>query len=463
MTAPGRRAAVEVLRAVSRGSATLPDALARATARLGDERDRHLAAEIATGTLRLRAALDHMLAALSRRPLGTLEPDVLDVLRATAYQLVHLDRLPPHAVVHDAVALTRAAGRTAAAGLVNAISRRLADPATRPPLPRRPARPVGPGEGDAEEPRVAAWLDYLAITLSHPRWFVERLLRRLGSEAAEAWCRFDNDRAPLTLRANTLRIGRDALARALAVEGVETVPTRYAPEGLSVTAGHALQTAAVAEGLCIAQDEASQLVGTFAAAQPGEVVLDACAAPGGKTLTLAAGLAGRGVLVAMDLRPRRVALLARTVARTAPGAVRVVRADLAAGAPVGAVCDLVLLDAPCSGLGTLRREPELRWRRGLDDLAGFAARQVDLAEAASRAVKPGGRLVYATCSSEPEENEGVVAGFLARVPGFALEDPRGRLTGSPLAELLDGRGCLRTSPALHRLEAFFAALLRRRL
>ena len=463
MIAPGRRAAVEVLRAVTRTSATLPDALARATARLQDDRDRHLAAEVATGTLRMQAALDHVIAALSRRPLARLEPAVLDVLRATAYQLIHLDRLPAHAVVNDAVALTREAGRAAATGLVNAVARRIADPASRPTLPPRPASPIAAGAAGLSERDVAAWLDYLSITLSHPRWLAQRLLERLGSAAAEAWCRFDNERAPLTLRANTLRVSRDALAAQLAACGVDTVPSRYAADGLIVRAGHPLGTPLAATGLFVPQDEASQVVGAFAGAQPGEVVLDTCAAPGGKTLALAAALGGRGVLVAMDLRPRRVALLARTVALAAPHAVHVVRADLSAGAPVGPVCDLVLLDAPCSGLGTIRREPELRWRRCPEDLAGFAARQIRLAEVASRAVKPGGRLVYATCSSEPEENDGVLDAFLARASDFTLEDPRDRIAGSPIAALLDARGCLRTSPAQHGLEAFFAAMLRRRL
>jgi 16S rRNA (cytosine967-C5)-methyltransferase len=462
MIAPARRAAVEVLRAVSRSDATLPDALARTAGALTDERDRHLAAEIATGTLRMRAALDHRVAALARRPLSALEPAVLDVLRATAYQLIHLDRLPAHAVVNDAVALTRSLGGTSAAGFVNAVARRLADPATRPGLPARPAASLPPGPVREAGAEAGAWLEYLAVTLSHPRWLAERLLERLGSEDAGAWCAFDNARAPLTLRANTLRIDRIALAARLADRGVTTLPTPWAPEGLVVTGGAALGTPEAEEGLLVAQDEASQVVAALAAAQPGEAVLDTCAAPGGKTLALAGSLAGRGRLVAMDLRPRRVALLARTATLAAPHRVHVVRADLAVGPPVRPVFDLVLLDAPCSGLGTIRREPEVRWRRQPADLARFASQQGRLADAAARAVRPGGRLVYATCSSEPEENDDVVEAFLARTPSFVLEDARPAAAGAPWAAVLDARGCLRTSPARHGLEAFFAAVLRRR-
>ena len=196
---------------------------------------------------------------------------------------------------------------------------------------------------------------------------------------------------------------------------------------------------------------------------PGERILDTCAAPGGKTTAIAADVEDRGLVVATDLRPRRLAVLAATVARIGATPVRLVRADVAAELPFRTTFDGVLVDAPCSGLGVIRRDPEIRWRRAEPDLERFAIAQTRLLEHASTAVRPGGRLVYATCSSEPEENERVVEDFLQRHPEFRSTDPR---VGQPpvplgLAAVLDDQGRLRTSPPDHGLDAFFAVRLDR--
>jgi 16S rRNA (cytosine967-C5)-methyltransferase len=209
------------------------------------------------------------------------------------------------------------------------------------------------------------------------------------------------------------------------------------------------------------QDEASQLVVLLAGARPGMRVLDACASPGGKTTALAALMADRGLLVAADVRARRVELLRRTVAASTATSVRIVLADLAAGLPFPDRFDVVLVDAPCSGLGTIRRDPEIRWRRVEADLPVLAAAQGRMLRHAAAAVRPGGRLIYATCSSEPEENEAVVAAFLARDRGFEPMDPRSELP-EPVRPLLDQTGHLRTLPFAHGLEAFFAATFSRR-
>ena len=235
-----------------------------------------------------------------------------------------------------------------------------------------------------------------------------------------------------------------------------------APDGLRVTDGNPLHTRAWSQGTFLVQDEASQLVAEWADAQPSERVLDACAAPGGKATALAAALQGRGLLVAVDLRPRRITLLRQTIARMGTGNVAIVRADMARAAPFGAVFDLVVVDAPCSGLGTLRRDPDLRWRRREEELERLWAAELAMLRVAADAVRPGGRLLYATCSSEPEENESVVAAFLAERRGFEPLAPRldpGR--GFPIARLVTPAGHLRTSPPLHDLEAFFGALCRR--
>jgi 16S rRNA (cytosine967-C5)-methyltransferase len=447
MAAPARVAAFETLRRVRTGRADLPSALARARISLADERDQALAAEVAIGTIRWRAALDHVIAWAGDRAIDAFDADVLDILRLSAYQLLHLDRVPASAAVNDAVTLARDHGHPRAAGAVNAILRRISRQRTRLPMP------------DASD-QVA----FLAVTWSHPAWLVRRWLDRYGFDAALAWVRFNNAAAPLTLRANTPATARDELAARLEAHGVRTRPCEFAPDGLVVDSGRAFATPEWLEGRFVAQDEASQLVGAFAAPAPGSRVLDACAAPGGKTGQLAAALGGGGVLVAADRRRRRVRLLQQTLQAAGVTRARLVCHDLIEGLPFRPAFDCVLVDAPCSGLGTLRRDPDIKWSRREADLAALAERQRRMLDTASRGVRAGGVLVYATCSSEPEENDAVVDAFLDQHPGFVLEDPRhsGAAPWSGVAACLDERGCLRTQPHRHGLEAFFAARLRRR-
>ena len=454
MIAPARIAAYEILTAVSSGRADLPTAIAFARDGLHDDRDRALAAEIATGVQRWRAALDHLIAALSKRAVDRLDPEVVEILRLSGYQLLHLTRVPASAVVDDAVKLTRRVGKQSAAGFVNAVLRTLSRRRNDLPLPRR-APPLAISTGGDGSQREAA-LAYLAVTLSHPRWLVERWLDRFGFEATEAWLRFNNAPAPVTLRANRLRATPDQVIEQLASDDIRLLPGRFAPDALIVESGHPLRGRP--EGLFVVQDEASQLVAILSEPQPGWRVLDACASPGGKTTALAAALAGTGRLIACDVRDRRVALLRKTLAAAGADQVRLVQTDLLQPLPFTRPFDLVLVDAPCSGLGTLRPDPDLRWRRSERDLPALAAAELVMLQHAADVVAPGGRLVYATCSSEPEENEAVVDAFLATTPGFALLDARDAAPRLP-RELIDTRGHLRTEPHVHGLEAFFGAVL----
>ena len=453
MTAPARSAVHRVLRQVHTRRQDLPDALADAREMLSDRRDRALVDEIATGTLRWQGALDHVLAQVSSRPLVQLDADVLDLLRAAAYQMLYLDRVPQHAVVHEAVALARRVGKRSAAGFVNAVLRALAaDPASIS-LPARPATPTGT-QNTIDRSQA---LDYLATTLSHPRWLAERWLDRHGFEATEHWARFNNQSAPITLRVNLLRTSAKELTGWLAALDIRVRPGRWSPHTLVVTHGNPVTTALAGQGLFLVQDEASQLVAELVAAQPGSQVLDVCASPGGKTAVIAGTMAGRGMLVAGDLRPRRLALLADTLSRLVPGFAHVIRLDMHRSPPLAPVFDWVLLDAPCSGLGMLRRDPDVRWRRSPDDLPRFAVDQTTFLRAAATVVAPGGRLVYSTCSSEPEENERVVEQFLSTHEGFTVEHP----TMGQLDALIDAHGYFRTLPHRDQLEGFFAAILRR--
>lgn len=459
MIAPARAAAYDVLRAVNRSQkgashlsgesashpSDLPSALARARATLPDERDRALASEIATGTLRWQGAFDHVIAAFSGRPLSRLDPEVVDVLRLTIFQLLHLTRVPASAAVDDAVNLVRRAGKRSAAPLVNAVLRRVSRERSRLPLPPRRA-----------EPQDAAH-HYLSTTLSHPRWLAARWLDRYGFEAAEKWCQFDNAPAALTLRANRLRTTATQLAEDLLEHGVRTRPGRFAPDALTVEEGNPLLTPLAPTGRFVVQDEASQLVGVMAQARAGERILDACASPGGKTTAMAAEMEDRGLIVAADVRARRVRLLAETVRRSGASCVRVVHANAADPTPFSIQFDCVLVDAPCSGLGTLRRDPDIRWKRHEDELSDMAAFQLRLLSTLSGCVRTGGRLIYATCSSEPEENEAVVARFVEMHPQFTVMRPSG--LPPRVARMIDPAGHLHTLPFRDGLEAFFAAAL----
>ena len=444
MPSPARIAALQALSGVAQGRVDLPAALVAARRPLADPRDRALTSEIATGTLRWLRSLDYLIERVSGRPLDGIDADILHILRLTLYQILHLDRIPASAAVDDAVDLARHVKRPRATGFVNAVLRRVLRERGRLPLPARPA-------SAARDEALA----YLGITHSHPEWLVSRWLDRHGLDAAERWVRFNNEVPALTLRANARRTTRDQLAAALAAGGVETIPTPHAPAGLRVVSGNPLS--APSDGSFFVQDEASQLVTLAVAACPGERVLDLCASPGGKTVAMAGDMNDTGRLVACDVRPRRMRLLRETVRSSGVSHASLVQVAGAGDLPFAGRFDRVLVDAPCSGLGTIRRDPDIRWRRREEDLARFAEAQLRLLDRAAGVVRPGGRLVYATCSSEPEENEGVVDAFLAKHPSYTICDLR--QDGSPLMPFLDAHGRFRTLPFLHGLEAFFAAAL----
>ncbi len=450
---PARRAAYRVLLDVERGITDLPGAIARTRVRLRDARDQALLHEIAVGTLRWRAALDYLIERFARRPVGDIDAEVLAILRLTAYQVLHLTRVPVSAAVDEGVELVRVARKKSAAGFANAVLRTMVRQRRALPLPAAPDLSV---QG---EERKRALLDYFSITLSHPRWLAARWLERHGEQAAEKWLRFNNDEAPLTLRANLLATAVDDLAERLARHGVATARTRFSPYGLVVAHGNPIRTPMETDGLFVVQDEASQLVGLMVPASPGDRILDACASPGGKATAIAMAMEDRGLVVASDVRTRRVELLLQTVRRSGARCIRLTQADLTRSAPFAPVFDSVLLDAPCSGLGTLRRDPDIKWRRKEGDLTALAGAELQMLQHAAEAVRPGGSLVYSPCSSEPEENEEVAVAFLASRSDFEAAVPRG---GYADRLPLDAAGHLRTYPHLHGLEAFFAALFRRR-
>ncbi len=426
MAAPTRRLALRVLREVARQRGTLADALALPELDSLDERDRALLHELVLGTLRRRGWLDHVLSGLASRSLEGIDPGILDVLRLAAYQLL-FTRVPPHAALSEAVDLAREVAPHAA-GFTNAVLRRL-------------QRDGPPAAADpASDP-----LRWLTTWGSLPRWLAERWVARLGPERAVARARALLEVPPTHFRVHP-RVA-DVPAWLTSV-GIRAQPT-FVPDALELLEGRLAGLAA--EGLVYVQDAGAQMVAHLAAVDGR--VLDACAAPGGKSLLLA-DHEGVTRVIAADASLRRVRTLEMLRARWGANRVTVLAAD-ARRPPFRAPFDCVLLDAPCSGLGTLARRPDIRWRLRAGDLARHAERQRTMLEAVAALVRPGGRLVYATCSVEPEENEDVVRPFLGRHLDFAPEDP------PRWAELHRDGAFLRTEPGATTGDAFFAASLRR--
>lgn len=387
--------------------------------------------EITYGVLRWRNTLDFVIARHSRRPLHKLDAVPLTALRIGLYQLRYLSRVPERAAVDEAVRLTREFGVPKAAPFVNAILRNALRQPDEPELPRRDEDPIG----------------YLTTTLSHPEWLARRYLDRLGLESAEARCRRQNTPPPLHVRV-VRPLSIDEARNALAEDGVSCEPVQNVPRALAVTGGPLRESSLFRSGgLCI-QDAGAQLVAALVDVPADGVVLDVCAAPGGKATALAE-VATNGRVVAVDRRQRRTLLIRSLASRLRLTNVLPVTAD-GAHLPVSRFFSRILVDAPCSSLGTLRRNPDIKWRAREADLARHAEIQQELLRAAARQLAPGGRLVYATCSSEPEENEDVVSAFLTEHSSF-------RLMPAPVKATREGY--FQTAPETDDMDAYFAGIL----
>jgi len=404
-----------------------------------DARDAGLCTELVYGTLRWRRHLDWRLGPYLNRPLDKLDPWVRSLLRLTAYQLFFLDRVPRWAAVDEAVSLAKLKSRKPGPPeFVNAVLRALTRAAGAPPLPALP-------------------VEAAAVRCSFPDWIAARWIARYGEITAEALMRASNERPPTTVRANTLRITRDALAARLRDEEIaRTRPTTLAPEGLVVERGAVGRSSAFTEGWCTVQDEASMLVPRLLDPQPDDVVADACAAPGTKATHMAELMRNRGRIIAMDPQAARLKLVARAAARLGITIIQTHAGGVAALAGRWrGKCDRVLVDAPCSNLGVLRRNPDVKWRRTEEDLRRLQGKQRTIIDAAASMVRPGGRLVYATCSLEPDENEAVVAPLLERGAAWQADPP----AGFPVAP--DAAGYIRLLPHVHGTDGFTAIRLRR--
>ncbi|MDE0355193.1 MAG: 16S rRNA (cytosine(967)-C(5))-methyltransferase RsmB [Deltaproteobacteria bacterium] len=397
------------------------------------------------GALRWRGRIDWVLGSVLRDPLEDLDPTARNLLRLGAYELLFLDRVPSYATVHELVELAKRRAGPGKARLVNAVLRRIArqerEAWTPPPAGPGAAAPAAPG--------------------GPPRGGVGMLGEELGEGEGLQLMEANNQEAPLVLRANRLRTSRDALVQRLRSRGVDAEPGTWSP--LAVRLRGASSPAGLPEfreGLCQVQAEASQVVGLLAAPGPGMRVLDVCAAPGGKATHMAELMDGGGEVVACDVSERGLAKLAENARRLGLDCIHARVGDATRDLPgeTGAF-DRVLVDAPCSGLGTLRAHPEIRWRRTERDLPRMAALQARILDHAASRVRAGGVLVYATCTLSGVENEQVVEGFLDRHGGFVLEEAAAHLPEA--ARSMTAGPYLLALPHRHDTDGFFAARMRR--
>jgi len=421
-----------------------------------DPREYALATEIVQGVLRRKRWIDHLISEVSSRPIDRIDPDLLVILRMGFYQILHLEKVPDYAAVDESVRLARRrAGKNAAAAgsFVNGVLRGL--------LRARGSLPRPPDWRAAADP-----VEALALSESYPEWLVRRWAGRLGLDETASLLRASNRRTPVAVRVVPTR-DPDDVVRSLALEGIDAERSRYLDDFLVVRGGGAAhRTRPFHEGAFYIQDEASAMVARMVGAKPGEMILDACAAPGGKALDLACRTAPGGLVVAADRRPGRLRVLEENAARMKVTGVAAVACDMAATdlpLAAGARFDAVLVDAPCSGTGVIRRHPEIRDRVDEERLEGLASLQASLLDSCSRLVGEGGRLVYAVCSLEPEEGLERIETFLERSTGFVPEDPAPFLPDAArgLVKLERVGPVLQTWPHRDELDGFFAIRLRR--
>ncbi|HHW41486.1 MAG TPA: 16S rRNA (cytosine(967)-C(5))-methyltransferase RsmB [Syntrophomonadaceae bacterium] len=412
--------------------------------------DTALLTELVYGTLRWRNNLDWVINQFSKLPVDRMNYIVRNILRMGVYQLLFLERIPPSAACNESVKLAKAWGLERLAGFVNGILRsvvRNRDQIVYPPLRENPGL-------------------HISIKYSHPHWLVERWLKRFGEEETRSLCKADNERPPFVLRCNTLRTTPEKLCRELKKNNIEAAPSPYIPEGVRVSHITSLpELPFFRDGYFVVQDESSMLASLVLNPRAGSFVIDSCSGPGGKTTHLAQIMNNRGKILALDVHEHRLQLIAETAERLGITIIerqlldaRLIPQELRGKA------DYVLVDAPCSGLGVIRRRPDLRWRVAPDDLSLYSQQQLEILKGAAITLKTGGVLVYSTCSTEPEENQDVIARFLRETEGFQLEDITG-LIPFPLVYEEDCRtarsGYLQLLPHRHGTDGFFIARLRK--
>ena len=406
------------------------------------DQDRRFVTELVYGTIKAGNTLDWMLGQYINRPLNKIPPIVCDILRMGIYQIFFLSKVPVSAACNQAVELTKKYGHAGTVKFVNAVLRNAG---------RSPEKIVYPDK--SKNP-----VRYLALKYYHPEWMVSRWIKRLGYEATEALCSINNDTPPLCLRTNTLKLSTSDLILKLNQENVICSPSQLAPEGIICTEHPSLKSlASLREGLFQVQDESSMLVAHVLDPQPGEFVIDACGAPGGKSTHIAALMKNDGQVISTDIYEHKLALTRENAERLG---ITIIETKVMDATTIGDYfpqkADRVLVDAPCSGLGVLRRKPDSRWRKNEAMLSDLPKLQLAILNSAADCVKPNGVLVYSTCTIEPEENQDVIKAFLSQRKDFSLQ-PVGEYT--PTRNSAD---MLQLLPHVDQSDGFFIARMVRK-
>lgn len=417
-------------------------------------RDRAFIYELVLGSLRWQGKLDRYINRAVRFPEKKIKLKLHTLLRLGAYQILFLDKVPDSAAVNESVPLAKAIFRDdKIAHFVNAALRQIV---------RNKNQPLAPALDD--DP-----LEHIAVTFSHPRWLVARWIKEYGVEMTRDICAANNMLPPLTLRPNTLKTDRENLIGQLKNLGLDFRDTIFAPSGLIIKKSNILlEENQLRKGDYYIQDEASQIISSLLDVQPVMKVLDACAAPGGKTTHLAQLMKNQGQIIALDLSIAKTKILKKNCLRLGASIGQIICADSTRPLPLRSSLffDRILIDAPCSGLGTLHRHPDIKWRRGPEDIHRLSLLQLALLENLGAYLKQGGILIYSTCTMTREENDLVVEKFLRQNKDFILEDLRDFVSPS-LKMMINGQGYLQTYPDFilpqgeYRLDGFFAARMRK--
>ncbi|KJR48721.1 Ribosomal RNA small subunit methyltransferase B [Desulfosporosinus sp. I2] len=443
-----RSMAVQILTRVEVEGAYANLLLQNNIGRLPDSRDRQFVTLLVNGALKHRLTLDYALRRHLNKPMSALPHEIRAILRIGAFQLLYADKIPPAAAVNESVELAK--GNPKYTGLVNVVLRKVMSSAWEFPWP------------DAKRETVR----YLSVRYSHPEWIIQRWLKRWGLEETEALCLANNEPAYTWIRTNTLKISREALRDRLIQEGITVELGTRIPESLRIQNFSALdRLESFREGLFTVQDESSQLVAHVLSPKPGQRVLDACSAPGGKATHIAQLMQDQGEILAFDIHAHKLDLIQQLTQRLG---IKIIQPQLGdardlPGVRLGSQ-QRVLVDVPCSGLGVLRRRADLRWQREEKDLKEFPSLQLAILERAASCVDVEGDLVYSTCTTEPEENFELVKRFRAEHPEF---EPVGLLESLPftLENPRDiqqaNKGMLQLLPNRHKMDGFFLAKFHR--
>jgi len=431
----GRQAAVELLMDIEYKALLSSDAVFNLIkGNVLSPEDRRLAVRLIYGVLEQKLYLDYMLQQVSKTKLSKLDPLIHMILRVSLYQMLFMDRIPESAVVNEAVKMSKKKGQHLS-GFINGVLRNFQRSRESLKLPER----------NEDE------INYLSITTSHPKWLVKRWVSKFGTPFSEALMLSNNLTPPLTVRVNCLKSRPDVVREKLAAEGITSEVSRFFDYALTVQSGQdrVIQEWPVfIEGEIYVQDLASMMVTEVLDPQPGERILDMCAAPGSKTTHMAEKMNNLGTIIARDVSDKKLQKIRENADRLGISIIHPEIGDgLVPDADAVDAYDRVLLDAPCSGLGIIRRKPEIRFRRLPEDLAALVKLQTILLENASHYVKQDGVLVYSTCSVDPDENDGVIKAFLASNPQYML-------VKTPWS---DEDGLVRLYPSVHQTDGFFIA------